>query len=95
MSADKAKALDLKPMARILGYGSGGVDPSIMGMGPVAATRKALTKVGLTIADMDLSEANEAFAAQFLVVGRELGFTKGKVSHCGRIAINSYHIDRP
>jgi len=80
MSADKAKALGLKPLARILGYGSGGVDPSIMGMGPVEATRKALAKAGLTIADMDLIEANEAFAAQFLAVGRELGFTKEKVN---------------
>jgi len=80
MSADKAKALGLKPLARILGYASGGVDPSIMGMGPVAATRKALTKAGISIADLDLIEANEAFAAQFLAVGRELGFPKEKLN---------------
>ena len=64
MTADKAKALGLQPLARILGYGSGGVDSSIMGMGPVPATRKALAKAGLKIEDLDLIEANEAFAAQ-------------------------------
>ena len=88
MSADKAKALGLQPLARIIGYGSGGVDPSIMGMGPVSATRKALTKAGLTLADIDLIEANEAFAAQFLAVGKELGFTKEKLNvHGGAIAL--------
>ncbi|HMM22552.1 MAG TPA: acetyl-CoA C-acetyltransferase [Selenomonadales bacterium] len=80
MSAEKAKRLGLKPLARILGYGAGGVDPSIMGMGPVPATRKALGKAGLTIKDIDLIEANEAFAAQFLAVGKELGFAKEKVN---------------
>ncbi|MDT8900593.1 acetyl-CoA C-acetyltransferase [Anaeroselena agilis] len=88
MSADKAKALGLKPLARIVGYGSGGVDPAIMGMGPVSATRKALAKAGLTIGDIDLIEANEAFAAQFLAVGNELGFVKEKVNvHGGAIAL--------
>lgn len=88
MTADKAKALGLKPMARILGYGSAGVDPSIMGMGPVPATQKALAKAGLTIKDLDLIEANEAFAAQFLAVGKELGWPKEKVNvHGGAIAI--------
>jgi acetyl-CoA C-acetyltransferase len=88
MAADKAKALGLKPLAKILGYGSGGVDPAIMGMGPVAATRKALAKAGLTIGDIDLIEANEAFAAQFLAVGKELGFAKDKVNvHGGAIAL--------
>ena len=88
MSAEKAKALGLKPLARILGYGSGGVDPSIMGMGPVPATRKALAKAGLKVADLDLIEANEAFAAQFLAVGKELGWAKDKVNvHGGAIAI--------
>ena len=88
MSADKAKALGLQPLARIIGYGSGGVDPSIMGMGPVPATRKALAKAGLTLADIDLIEANEAFAAQFLAVGKELGFTKEKLNvHGGAIAL--------
>ena len=80
MSADKAKALGIKPLAKIVGYGTGGVDPSIMGMGPVPATRKALAKAGLTVKDLDLIEANEAFAAQFLAVGKELGFDKEKVN---------------
>ena len=88
MTADKAKALGLKPLARILGYGSGGVDPSIMGMGPVPATRKALAKAGLKIEDLDLIEANEAFAAQFLAVGKELGWPAEKVNiHGGAIAL--------
>lgn len=88
MSADKARELGLKPLARILGYGSGGVDPALMGMGPVPAARKALAKAGLTIADMDLIEANEAFAAQFLAVGKELGFQKEKVNvNGGAIAL--------
>ncbi|HWQ60775.1 MAG TPA: acetyl-CoA C-acetyltransferase [Negativicutes bacterium] len=76
MGADKAKALGLKPLAKIIGYGSGGVDPALMGMGPVSATRKALAKAGLALKDIDLIEANEAFAAQFLAVGKELGFPK-------------------
>ena len=88
MSAEKAKALGIKPLARIISYGSGGVDPSIMGMGPVPATRKALAKAGLTIKDLDLIEANEAFAAQFLAVGKELGFSKEKVNvNGGAIAL--------
>lgn len=88
MTADKAKALGLKPLARILGYGSGGVDPSIMGMGPVPATRRALAKAGLQVGDLDLIEANEAFAAQFLAVGKELGWAKEKVNvHGGAIAL--------
>ncbi len=80
MAADKAKALGIKPLARIVGYGSGGVDPAIMGMGPVPATRNALSKAGLTVKDLDIIEANEAFAAQFLAVGKELGFPKEKVN---------------
>ncbi len=88
MSADKAKALGLKPLAKIVGYGSGGVDPAIMGMGPVSATRKALSNAGLTIADIDLFEANEAFAAQFLAVGKELGLPKEKINiHGGAVAL--------
>ena len=88
MSADKAKALGLKPLAKILGYGSGGVDPAIMGMGPVSATYKALSNTGLTIDDIDLFEANEAFAAQFLAVGKELGLPKEKINvHGGAVAL--------
>jgi len=80
MSADKAKELGITPLARIRSFGSAGVDPSVMGIGPVPATRKALAKAGLTVADLDLIEANEAFAAQFLAVGKELGFAKEKVN---------------
>ncbi len=88
MSLDKATALGLKPLARICSFASGGVDPAIMGMGPVPATRKALKKAGLTIDDIDLIEANEAFAAQFLAVGKELGFAKEKVNvNGGAIAL--------
>jgi acetyl-CoA C-acetyltransferase len=88
MSADKAKELGIKPMARIRSFASGGVDPSIMGMGPVSATRKVLASAGLTIADIDLIEANEAFAAQFLAVGQELAFDQNKVNvNGGAIAI--------
>lgn len=83
MSAAKAAELGVKPLARIRSYGSGGVDPSIMGMGPVSATRKALAKGGLEINDLDLIEANEAFAAQFLAVGKELGFPQDKVNTRG------------
>lgn len=72
MTADKAKKLGLKPMAKIVSYASAGVDPAIMGIGPIPASRKALAKAGLEVKDMDLVEANEAFAAQTVEVGREL-----------------------
>ena len=88
MSEEKALELGLKPLARIIAYASGGVDPSIMGMGPVPAVRKALKKAGMTIADIDLIEANEAFAVQFLAVGKELGFDAAKVNvNGGAIAL--------
>jgi acetyl-CoA C-acetyltransferase len=88
MSGEKAKVLGIKPLARIAGYGSGGVDPAFMGMGPVPATKKALTKAGLTVADIDLFEANEAFAAQFLAVGKELGLPREKINvHGGATAL--------
>ncbi|MDU4962057.1 MAG: acetyl-CoA C-acetyltransferase [Sporomusaceae bacterium] len=88
MSAEKAARCGLKPLAKILSYGEGGVDPAIMGMGPVPATRKALAKAGLRIDDIDLIEGNEAFAAQFLAVGKELGFAREKVNvHGGAIAL--------
>ena len=88
MSADKAKQLGIKPIARIRGYASGGVDPRIMGMGPVSATRKALAKAGLAVSDLDLIEANEAFAAQFLAVGKQLEFVSEKVNvNGGAIAL--------
>ncbi|MEG2140681.1 MAG: acetyl-CoA C-acetyltransferase [Bilophila sp.] len=84
MSAEKAKALGLKPLARILGYGTGGVDPSIMGMGPVPASQKAMQMAGIKSADeLDLIEANEAFAAQCLAVGRELKFPADRLNVSG------------
>ncbi|WP_042464106.1 acetyl-CoA C-acetyltransferase [Neobacillus dielmonensis] len=80
MSRDKAIELGIKPMAAIRGNGTAGVDPKIMGIGPVPATKKALKKAGLTIEDMDLIEANEAFAAQSLAVGRELNIPNNKLN---------------
>ena len=64
----------LKPMAKLVSWGHGGVDPKIMGVGPVPASRQAMSKAGLKIEDIDLVEANEAFAAQSIAVARELGF---------------------
>ena len=73
MSEEKAKELGVKPMATWVAGGLGGVEPRIMGIGPVAATKKLLAKTGLTIKDFDIIESNEAFAAQSVAVGRELG----------------------
>jgi acetyl-CoA C-acetyltransferase len=88
MSADKAKALGLKPLARIAGYASSGVEPSIMGMGPVPATQRALARAGWTLDQVDLIEANEAFAAQALGVARELKWDWNKVNvNGGAIAL--------
>lgn len=88
MSKEKADELGLKPMATIVSYATGGVDPSIMGVGPVPASRKALAKAGLTIDDIDLIEANEAFAAQSLAVAKELNFDMSKVNvNGGAIAL--------
>ncbi|NLD11642.1 acetyl-CoA C-acetyltransferase [Aminicella lysinilytica] len=88
MSADKAKELGLKPLVKIVSYASAGVDPKIMGVGPVPASQKALAKAGLEVKDMDLYEANEAFAAQSLAVGKELGFDSEKLNvNGGAIAL--------
>lgn len=88
MSAEKAKALGLPVLARIVAYANAGVDPSIMGIGPVAATQKCLSKAGWNIADLDLIEANEAFAAQSLSVNQELGWDTNKINvNGGAIAI--------
>lgn len=88
MSASRASQLELKPMARFRGYATCGVDPAYMGMGPVPATRKALENAKLSMADIDLIEANEAFAAQFIAVGRELGFDAEKTNvNGGAIAL--------
>ena len=84
----KAKELGITPMARLTGYASAGVDPKIMGIGPAAASPKALAKAGKTVADLDLIEANEAFASQSLAVARELGFDMSKVNvNGGAIAL--------
>lgn len=88
MPETKAKELGLKPLAYIRSYASGGVDPSVMGLGPVPATRLALQKAALELSDIDLIEANEAFAAQFIGVGRELNFDMDKTNiHGGAIAL--------
>ncbi|MCY0895600.1 MAG: acetyl-CoA C-acetyltransferase [Alicyclobacillaceae bacterium] len=70
----------LKPLARVLGYASVGVSPEVMGLGPIEATQKALARAGVTLADIDLIEANEAFAAQSLAVGKSLGWDYAKVN---------------
>ena len=82
-SSEKAKELGLKPLARLVSYGHAGVEPEYMGIGPVPASRNALAKAGLTIADMDLIEANEAFAAQACAVAKELGLDNEKVNPNG------------
>ncbi len=84
----KARALGRKPLARILAYCTTGIDPMLMGMGPVAAMRKALERAGLTIGDLDAVELNEAFASQSLAVVRELGLDPARVNiHGGAIAL--------
>ncbi|MFM1651197.1 acetyl-CoA C-acetyltransferase [Brevibacillus sp. B_LB10_24] len=88
MSREKAEELGIKPLARILSNASAGVDPSIMGIGPVPATRRALEKAGLALEEIDLVEANEAFAAQSLAVGKDLGFDRDKLNvNGGAIAL--------
>lgn len=88
MSKEKADELGIKPLCTIKSYASAGVDPQIMGIGPVPATKKALEKAGMEVADLDLIEANEAFAAQSVAVGRDLGFDASKLNvNGGAIAI--------
>ncbi len=88
MSSQKARELGVQPMARIVSYAWAGVSPRVMGMGPVPATQKALQKAGLGVEEIDLIEANEAFAAQCLAVSRELRFDMSKVNiHGGAIAL--------
>jgi acetyl-CoA C-acetyltransferase len=87
-SESKAKALGLKPMARLVAFASAGVDPAIMGTGPIPASTKCLEKAGWTPADLDLVEANEAFAAQAMSVNQEMGWDLSKVNvNGGAIAI--------
>lgn len=88
MSADKAKALGLPVLARVAGYANAGVDPAIMGIGPVSATRTCLKKAGWSLDQLDLIEANEAFAAQSLAVSKELEWDMDKVNvNGGAIAL--------
>ncbi|MBQ1459866.1 MAG: acetyl-CoA C-acetyltransferase [Oscillospiraceae bacterium] len=79
-SGEAVEKYGLKPMAKLIGWGQGGVDPKIMGVGPVVATRAAMKKAGTTVEEMDLIEANEAFAAQSIAVARELHFDMSKVN---------------
>src|SRR5207249_2544008 len=83
MEASAARKKDLKPMARLIAYGHSGLDPKIMGLGPVSAVKKALAKAGLTLDRMDTIESNEAFAAQALGVSKELGMPSAKVNPNG------------
>ena len=88
MAADKARELGLEPLAKIRAYATAGVDPALMGTGPIAATKKCLAKAGLKVADLQLIEANEAFAAQAMAVIRELGFDQETVNvNGGAIAL--------
>ena len=88
LSGEKVKELGVKPIAKLVACAAGGVAPRVMGIGPIPATQKALAKAGLTVNDLDLIEANEAFAAQFLAVGKELAFPQDKVNvNGGAIAL--------
>jgi acetyl-CoA C-acetyltransferase len=88
MSAKKAKELGLKPLATIRAFGTTGLDPKVMGMGPVSATKKALERAGWKASQVDLFELNEAFAAQACAVNKELGLDPAKVNvNGGAIAI--------
>jgi acetyl-CoA C-acetyltransferase len=88
MSKDKADELGIKPLARVVAYASAGVEPAIMGTGPIPASRLCLEKAGWTVADLDLIEANEAFAAQAIKVNRDLAWDTGKVNvNGGAIAL--------
>jgi acetyl-CoA C-acetyltransferase len=88
MSADEARSRGLTPLARIAAWATAGVDPSVMGSGPIPATRKALERAGWKVKDLDLVEANEAFAAQALAVNKDLGWDPGIVNvNGGAIAI--------
>jgi acetyl-CoA C-acetyltransferase len=88
MTAERAAALGLKPLARIKAFASSGVDPAIMGMGPVPASRRCLEKAGWTPAQLDLMEINEAFAAQACAVNKEMGWDTSKINvNGGAIAL--------
>ncbi|WP_207837672.1 acetyl-CoA C-acyltransferase family protein [Pseudomonas sp. 43(2021)] len=82
-SGDAVRRLGLKPLARLVGYAHAGIEPELMGLGPIPATRKVLEKTGLKVQDLDVIESNEAFAAQACAVARELGFDPEKVNPNG------------
>ena len=83
MERSVAEQRGIRPLARLVSYAHAGVDPAYMGIGPVPASRKALERAGLTVADLDVIEANEAFAAQACAVSKELGFDPAKVNPNG------------
>jgi len=88
MNADRARRLGLEPLALLVGFASGGVHPARMGLGPVPATRKVLEQSGLELSDVDLIELNEAFAAQVLIVERELDWDRSRRNvHGGAVAL--------
>jgi acetyl-CoA C-acetyltransferase len=88
MSAQKADKLGLRPLARVKAYSSAGVDPKVMGMGPVPASQLCLRKAGWTHEDLDLLEINEAFAAQAIAVNRQMGWDTSKINvNGGAIAL--------
>jgi acetyl-CoA C-acetyltransferase len=88
MTTDEAKSRGLTPLARIVSWAQAGVDPAIMGTGPIPASRKALEKAGWKVDDLDLVEANEAFAAQALAVNKDMGWDTDRVNvNGGAIAI--------
>jgi acetyl-CoA acyltransferase len=88
MSAERAKELGVKPLARFIMFASAGVEPDVMGVGPIKAVPKALKRAGMKLSDIDLIEFNEAFAAQVVAVVRELGFDENKVNvNGGAIAL--------
>jgi acetyl-CoA acyltransferase len=88
MTAERATALGLKPLARFITFAAAGVEPDVMGVGPIKAVPKALKRAGLKLENVDLIEFNEAFAAQVVAVVRDLGFPEGKVNvNGGAIAL--------
>ena len=95
MSEEKAKELGVTPMATWVAGALAGVEPRIMGIGPVAATKKVMAKAGMEIGDFDVIEANEAFAAQSVAVGKELGFDLEKLNPNGGASPWAIRWERP
>ena len=88
MSADLARELAIEPLARVVAFGTSGLSPEIMGLGPIEASRRALAKAGMSISDIDLVETNEAFAAQVIPSARALGVDDERLNvHGGAIAL--------